>query len=620
MCGIAGEIRFDGQPVSEDRLRRMGKTISHRGPDGEGIWINDAHSVGLVHRRLALVDLSPTGAQPMANHDGTVMIVFNGEIYNYQELRKDLIAQGVTFRSTSDTEVMLALYDRHGEKMLSFLRGMFAFALWDAKRQKLFFARDRLGKKPFFYQSDKNHFVFASEIKALTIGEKPRIDWLAVRTFIGLQYVPSPQTGFEGIASLPPAHCGRMENGEWRIERYDDAPRLPKFDGSFEDAASHVRHLIDESVHLRMIADVPVGAFLSGGMDSSILVALMARASREPVQTFTMGFPSFGFDERAEARQLAKQLGTEHHEFEARSEQVTELVDQLVDLYDAPYADSSGLPTWLLAKETRRSVKAVITGDGGDELFGGYRRYQFFLLAARLRRWHLHTVLAPWMEVAGRHFHDPRAIRFGRMLRHMHSFADGYATLFSGSYFSSMDEGALLQPEFTKETEHAGAKKFIVNTFQESLGIEGALEFDRSSYLPDDLNVKMDRATMAHGLESRVPFLDQELVKFVARLPLSFVLQRGKQKPLLARAFRDMIPREVFDRPKRGFQVPLAEWFRKDLRPMFVERCLSHGSPLRRVCQPTAVKRYLEENDRGTDHGNRLWMLLVLATWLGRHS
>ncbi|MBM3204526.1 asparagine synthase (glutamine-hydrolyzing) [Candidatus Uhrbacteria bacterium] len=619
MCGIAGELRFDQQPVQEDRLSMMGNALAHRGPDGGGVWLDG--SVGFVHRRLAIVDLSPAGTQPMKSADGSLILTFNGEIYNYQELRQELEMQGQTFRSGSDTEILLALYQRFGEQMLAKLRGMFAFAMWDAPRKRLFFARDRLGKKPFFYRFDHTRFQFASELKALVLEQKPSIDWQAIRLFLGLQYIPSPMTGFEGILSLAPATYGVIEQGTLKLHEYDTFPRQPKYSGSMDQAADQLRGLLEESVRLRMIADVPVGAFLSGGIDSSLLVALMARQSSKKIQTFTMGFPSFGFDERAEARAFAQHLGTDHHEFEARSEDAAALVDQLIELYDAPYADSSSLPVWLLARETKKSVKAVICGDGGDELFGGYRRYQAMLMGHLLHQYHLAKPAALAAQMIGRIAGDPRYTRFAQMTSGFSdSMGAGYAALFEGSYFSAAELETLLLPEFKQRTQASSAGGYIRTHFDESCQAEGALAFDLSSYLVDDLNVKMDRATMAHGLEARAPFLDQELVRFSVQLPLPFLLKRGIQKPMLRAVAKGILSEDILNRPKRGFQVPLADWFRQNLRPMFIERCLSQTSKLNTMMNTKVIQRYLDENDRGVNHGNRLWMLLVLASWLDRYS
>lgn len=620
MCGIAGLWQFTKTDVDRDRLTAMSEALASRGPDHAGIWTDG--SLGMAHRRLSIVDITDTGSQPMKSPDGNYIVVFNGEIYNYQQLRDELLAQGVTFRSTSDTEILLHLYAREGEKMLTRLRGMFAFAIWDAPQKRIFFARDRIGKKPFFYTYDREGFAFASEIKALLAHQpRPTIDHESLRLFFGLQYIPAPRTGFIGIHNLPPAHYGFVtETGSLTLTKYDTYERTGTFEGTYAEASQEVRRLLDESVRLRMVADVPVGTFLSGGIDSSAIAVLMARASSEPIQTFTMGFPSFGFDERHEARELARRIGAEHHEYEAHPENIPDMVDAMVRLYDAPYADSSCVPTWLLARATRQHVKAVMTGDGGDELFVGYRRYRAFLRASRIRARGLDRATGIVARGMGMILRDPRYLRFSRLLDALRiSDAAGYASLFTGSYFSSPDEATLLQPHFAKETRGLCAELFVQEEARGE-GLQSGLRFDLHSYLPDDLNVKMDRATMAHGLEARSPFLDQELIRFVMTLPLSMLLQHDMPKPLLRSALGTLLPKHIFKRPKRGFQVPLAEWFRKDLHALFEERCLASGMLIQTFCQPQEMRRYLHENDRGRDHGNRLWMLLMLSSWLQQYG
>jgi len=413
MCGIAGIITHEGKPAERSRLVEMSGKIAHRGPDGDGIWVQD--SVGFVHRRLAIVDLSKSGAQPMASPDGRYHIVFNGEIYNYQELRYSLEAHGERFVSTSDTEVLLRLFMREGEGVLRRIRGMFAFAIWDRDTQKLFFARDHIGKKPFYYRLDQKEFSFASEIPAL-LRHDDVPDWQAIRSFFGLQYIPSPQTGFAEIKSLPLGSFGYLKNRVLEIQAYTAANRVPKLTLSFDEAAQQLRTLLKESVALRLIADVPVGVFLSGGIDSSGIASIAAQSSRSKIKTFTMGFPSLGFDERAQARAFAEKLGTEHHEFIAEPKQALEIIDTLISAYGGPYADSSAIPMWLLARETRHEVKAVLSGDGGDELFSGYRRYGYFRLADQLRRFH-----SSWLGVqasSGLYAlkKDPRIKRFASTL------------------------------------------------------------------------------------------------------------------------------------------------------------------------------------------------------------
>lgn len=609
MCGIAGVIMPMQRPSDiEAWLWGMVKALEHRGPDGYGVWFDGP--VGLGHRRLAIVDLSEGGKQPMHSADGRFSITFNGEIYNYQELKKELEAAGARFVSTSDTEVLLELYARTGEAMLAKLHGMFAFAIWDAQKRELFFARDRVGKKPFFYQDNVGGFTFASELPALLAYQKPQVDWQAVRLFLGLQYVPSPLTGFVGVRSLEPGHCGTWKDGQLNVRSYLEAP-LPRFTGTFDEAVKETRRLFEEAVRYRMIADVEVGCFLSGGMDSSAVAAQMAKQSPKPVKTFTMGFPDWSADERAEAESFAKQIGAEHFSFEAKPDDAVRLIDSILSLYAAPYADSSALPSYLLAQQTKKHVKAVMNGDGGDEFFAGYKRYGYFKKALALR-W-----LAPLLPVA---FGPPKLRRMLRTIRALAGGdAAGYAEMFVGSYFSEQDLATLLNPEFASRTASSKASDFIAKRIK-ATGVEAALEFDRASYLPDDLCVKMDRATMAHGLEARSPLLDQNLTRFVASLPVSFHFAKGKQKAVLQAAIADLIPSEVLSRPKRGFQVPLSAWFRNELRSVFVERCLSTDAKVLEVCRREEMERYLHENDRGMDHGNRLWMLMSLSTWLERYA
>ncbi len=624
MCGIAGIWRWDGQPVEEDRLLRMAQAIAHRGPDGEGIW--QEGGVGFVHRRLAIIDTSSRGAQPMISADERYVVTFNGEIYNYQELRRVCEERGSIFRSDSDTEVLLQLYARKGEKMLADLRGMFAFAIWDREARRLFVARDRLGKKPFFYRRTPRSFVFASEIHALLSDECSKIDLRAIRVFLGLQYVPAPLTGFQEIEVLQPGHAGVYESGQWRTWSYDNVFAIEPYKGTYSEAKTHVRELLEESIRLRLMADVPVGAFLSGGIDSSAIAVIARQKHQASLSTFTMGFSSLGFDERQEAAALAKRYSLPHFAFEAQAGQVVDVLDELVQLYGVPYADSSALPAWLLARETAKHVKVVLTGDGADELFAGYRRHVHFsraLVLARLGGGRL----MPWIEYLGRYLHDPRFTRFMRTVKGLCVSPEaGYAALFAGAYFSREDELRMLQPGFKEETESYSAEawieaflgkneKMIVND-----PMRVPLVFDRSSYLIDDLNVKMDRATMAHGLEARAPFLDQELVRFASSLPSEWLIRKKVGKYLLKDTLKEYLPPDVLGRKKRGFQVPLAAWFRGELRATFEERCLSDAAPLTGICRPEAMKYLLEQNDRGADHGNRLWMLLVLSTWLQKYA
>lgn len=625
MCGIAGIITKNGAVPDEVQLRSMSASVAHRGPDGEGIWLQPG--VGFAHRRLSIIDLSPRGRQPMHDSRVEITIVFNGEIYNYRELKKELDAD---WKSDSDTEVILEGYRKWGDDVVNRLRGMFAIAIWDAPRKRLLLARDRIGKKPLlFTRASSGDFLFASEIKAFRGITDLKPDWDAIRLFLGLQYVPSPKTGFENVFQLEPGTIGVLESGEWKMRKYHEwcETRNTKYvTYSVKEIDDQIRTKLDEAVKIRQTAsDVPVGAFLSSGIDSAAVVAFASKYSEKPLQTFTMGFPSAEMDERAAARKLSEHFRTDHMDFEARPEHLLELIEKLVDHYDAPYADSSALPLWLLARETAKQIKVVLTGDGGDETFGGYRRYVAFQRALQIP-----SITAPLFELTCQVTKDSRFCRMAETVK-THS----YGELFCGSYFNTKSLKEICKEEFLRRTEEADAVRFVGAGFSRpgaetapkydgeggrTPPLQSAMLFDLTSYLPDDLNVKMDRATMAFGLEARSPFLDQELVEFSLSLPLNQKVNHGMTKIALKRALKDIVPAWVLNRPKMGFQVPLAEWFRGPLEKMLCERCLHQNSPLNKIMKREAIERLIDENKNGADHGNRLWMLLTLAIWLEKYE
>jgi asparagine synthase (glutamine-hydrolysing) len=629
MCGIAGIVTRHGGSPDEALLRRMSDCIAHRGPDSDGIWMSEG--VGLAHRRLAIIDLSPSGAQPMRDQRGRFTIIFNGEIYNFRELRQELEVSGVTFRSSSDTEVVLEAYRVWGNTCFSKLRGMFALAIWDVEVKRLVIARDKIGKKPLFYAFTPQHdLVFASEIKALAPVVELKPDWDAVRLFLGLQYVPSPRTGFFEVLQLQPGQLGVWDRDGWHVETYHEwtvsssGSALKGENQASADAA--IRSTLDEAVKIRQLAaDVPVGAFLSGGIDSAAVVAFASKHVAQPLKTYTMGFPQLHMDERREARAIAEHFKTEHHEFEATPDHLLSLVDELVSQYDAPYADSSALPLWLLAQQTAKDVKVVLTGDGGDEAFGGYRRYVAFdrvLAMASIPV--LPRVIAPASLWMGNVFGDAR---FGRMSAAVEAARRdpylAYGEMFTGSYFNSVRLEQLLKPSFFQSTAHDDSVQFVAHLMRRTtMGspLQDALFFDLVSYLPDDLNVKMDRATMRFGLEARAPFLDEQVVRLALSLPFGQKVSHGKTKVALKRALQGVVPNDVLNRPKRGFQVPLAEWFRGPLSALVKDRCLDPDVKLSQLVELRVVEQLIDENARGIDHGNRLWMLLTLSTWLSRFA
>ena len=615
MCGIAGIVTQNGTPPDEGLLWRMSDSIAHRGPDGQAVWTSPG--VGFAHRRLAIIDLSEEAAQPMHGMSGRFTIVFNGEIYNYRELRANLESSGARFRTSSDTEAILEGYRIWGIDVLKKLRGMFAFALWDGERKELLLVRDRIGKKPLYVaRTPSGDFSFASEMKALVpaVALKPELS--DIRLFLGLQYVPSPRTGFAGVSQLLPGSYGIWKNGEWKEEKYHEWNSECRM--SNVDIDETIRTKLDDAVKIRQLAaDVPVGAFLSGGIDSAAVVAFASKHVSRPLQTFTMGFPELHMDERREARAIAKQFGTDHQEFEARPEHLQALVEELISHYDAPYADSSALPLWLLAQETAKEIKVVLTGDGGAELFGGYRANAAYANALQLSRIpgtdHL-------VRFVGKSKQDPRFLRMAETIQALRANpGTAYGELFCGSYFGSLALHDTFDPEFLAQTDASDAVRFVGSQMA-GAGLQAAMHFDLTSYLPDDLNVKMDRATMRFGLEARAPFLDQELVQYALSLPLKQKVDHGKSKVALKRALKGIVPDDVLHRPKRGFQVPLAEWFRGPLRELVRSRCLDPELPLAKIVRKEAVERLIRDNDRGADHGNRLWMLLSLSTWLSKYA
>jgi asparagine synthase (glutamine-hydrolysing) len=623
MCGIAGALgegALDSVPGMLDRL-------CHRGPDDDGLHRDGPIAIGM--RRLAIIDLSG-GHQPMASEDGRIWVIQNGEIFNYIELRSELIQRGHRFRTDSDTEVMIHLYEDHGPDFVNHLRGMFALALWDSTRKRLILARDRLGKKPLYHASTTEGLVFASEIKAIVgTGLVPReIDPTALYQYLCFGFVPHPRTIYRGIQMLPPAHRMLIDDGaEPRIERYWHLPGPSANPPSREEAVARTEELIQESVELRLRSDVPVGIFLSGGIDSGLVTAAAARATGHPLRTFSVGFDNAAFDERPHARLVADRYGTNHTEIfvdlaaEVRDPEA--LMDRLVGAYDQPYADSSAIPSMAVSREARKHVTVVLNGDGGDEAFAGYRRYS----AALLADWTT-TALGPMAATAARLAPAPRQRRgaVGFALRLVEGVGlpprDRYIR-WSG-LLTDGDARALAQPWFLRDVdESAGAlvKKRVDACHSWGIHEPAALMMatDTTHVLPDDLLVKMDIATMAASVEGRSPFLDHVLVEFAAGLPDRIRASAFQTKPILRAVARSWLPPEIVNAPKRGFEVPMASWLRNELRPYAEARLLDERSPLREWVQPAAVKRqWTEHSTEQRDHAMRLWSLLFLDRWLTR--
>ncbi len=619
MCGICGLIHFDGKPVTRELLAGMNDTLTHRGPDGEGYYMDGA--VGLAMRRLKIIDIAGSD-QPLCNEDGMIQVIFNGEIYNYRELRRQLEARGHRFKTEGDGETIAHLYEEHGGGALEYLRGMFALALWDRRRGRLLLARDRFGQKPLYYYVDRKVFVFASEIKAiLAHPDVPRVsrfvvdDRRALAEYLSFGYMPAPETAFVGIKMLPPAMTlGVDYNGALQERRYWQAPRLAPPDPSAQTSAfiGGLREQLEEAVKLRLVSDVPLGAFLSGGLDSSLIVALMRRHSNADIKTFSIGFEGDdSFDETPHAERVARHLNTEHSAFRVEPEAMS-LLSELVWHHDQPFADSSAIPTYLVSKLTRAQVTVALTGDGGDELFAGYERFY----AAELMR-KLSVLPAPIMRIAagllrhlpeGTGYYDPvkRARRFARAASQ--GLDDAYFDLvrvFDTELLAEICPGAYRLPPLMNPYMNAGQAHPVAQL----------VEANMLSYLPDDLLIKADRCSMQASLEARAPFLDHELAEFAATIPFNLKLKGSRSKHILKEAARGLLPDEIIERKKHGFGLPLGAWLRRDMAPVR-ELLLSRRARERGLLEMRVVERLIAEHERGArDHNRQLWALLTLEMW-----
>ncbi len=614
MCGIAGALAPGGLGEPGEvgaRLEAMAATVAHRGPDDRGIW-HDGHA-GLAAARLAVVDLSPAGHQPMHDERSQVTVAFNGEVYNFRDLRRQLAAAGHRFHTGTDTEVILQGYAAWGEGVVDRLRGMFAFAIWDGRQRRLLLARDRIGQKPLYYAWHDGMLLFGSEIKAILCwpGTARLPDYEAIHHYLALRYVPGPRTAFAAVARLPPAHLLSIDaGGAGRPRRYWARPAAaPAGTGSPEP--QEVLERFDEAVRLRLAADVPVGAFLSGGIDSSSVVAAMAGATAGPVRTFTVGFEDAALDERPQARLVADRYGTHHTEVAARAD-LAALVPALAWHYGEPFADPVAIPTYLLAAEARRHVTVVLTGDGGDELFFGYRRHAAARLAAALDGvpGPLRAAVA---RAARRRIGAGRGTNAERFLAALdRSPADRYGSWVT--YLSPDLQAALYDGQLAGYAAARAAHLFRPWFAGPGNAAEQAAAADLDTFLPDDLLVRLDVATMAHGLEARSPFLDHELVELALRLPVAVRLPRLRNKGLFRSLVADRLPAPLMRRPKLGFAMPLelrrpadAELVRDALSPAAVR---SRG-----LFRPAAVQRLLEAHHQGEDFGQQLWTLVMLEWW-----
>ncbi len=614
VCGIAGLIAREAQP-DKAPVRRMNDALRHRGPDAEGVWARGRAVLG--HRRLSIIDLSPEANQPLLNEDGTIGAVVNGEIYNFAELRGDLVKQGHVFRSKSDSEVVLHLYEEHGADCVAKLDGMFAFALWDSREERLLLARDRAGKKPVFYRElPDGGLGFASELHALVRGfpELSLIpDLEAIDEYLTLQYVPSPHTAYRNMFKLEAGHLGLVERGgPLTLRRYWTKPSGEELKGNEEDLACELRALLETAVRRRLVADVPIGAFLSGGLDSSAIVALMATQSRRPVQTFSIGFPHASDSELRWARSVADRYRTVHHEAVV-TPAMTDVVAESVRHHGEPFADSSAIATYYLAKMTREHVTVALSGDGSDETFAGYTRYATAQLAhvhdalpAPLRGFYRSGVRAVTSAVAPHvtgfvdHFEDGDAVRYPYIM----------------CQFTTEEKRALYAPAMRCVPNGTIAERFgrVLSESRRASRLGRLIDLDWHTYLADDINAKVDIASMAHSLEVRCPFLDTKVVEFAARLPRR-MLMRVHGKRLLRRAVRDLVPAPILRRHKRGFGLPLRRWMKHELGDLVRDVLLDRTARERGLFEPREVRRLVLAMDRDRDAPDRVWTLLMLELW-----
>jgi asparagine synthase (glutamine-hydrolysing) len=598
----------------------LGK-LHHRGPDGQGVW-SDAHCI-LGQRRLAIIDLSEAAVAPLSNEDGSVWVTFNGEIYNFVELRRELEGYGHVFRTQGDTEVIVHAYEQWGGNCVERFRGMFAFAIWDQPKKRLFLARDRVGKKPLFFAKVGGKLFFASEIQGLlSLPEiEGKVDAAAIHTYLSWGYIPAPLTGFVGIRKLPPAHWMTWDvSGEPKeeIRRYWSLDYTPKADLSEEEASVRLREVLTEAVRLRLVSDVPLGAFLSGGIDSSIVVGIMSELSSTPVRTFSIGFDDSEYNELDHARRIAERCGTDHHEHIVRPDAL-EVLPLLVKHYGEPFADSSAIPTFYVSQITRQNVTVALNGDGGDESFAGYDRYWGNALAARVGRipgLQLGAALARAVP-SSKGIRDP----FRRAERFLSVAGQQQARRYAGwmSYFTAEEKQRLCSPGFLNEASSSSTVAWFEEMFASSDTMhpaDAAMSVDARSYLPYDLLVKVDIASMANSLEGRSPFLDHEVMEFAARLPAKMKLRGRSGKYLLKKTFSDLLPPQNVDRPKMGFGVPVGSWFRGPLQGLLRDSLLSSESTGRGYFVAKEVEKLVEDHIEGrADHSPKLWNLLMLEMW-----
>ena len=624
MCGIGGIVYHDrNRPVCVTDLRRMCDTLVHRGPDDEGFFTDG--NVGLGMRRLSIIDLA-SGHQPISNEDGSVWIVFNGEIYNFRELRKELAHKGHEFSTDSDTETIVHAYEEYGEDCVKKLNGMFSFAIWDKRTRKLVLARDRVGIKPLYYYVDDSCLVFGSELKAvLEYQEVPReLDHEALDTFLTFEYIPAPLSILKGISKLSPGHVLVLQDGEVSVTQYWDV-RCETIDGIEEDLGQSFYELLKDAVRMRLISDVPLGAFLSGGIDSSTIVCMMSEIMDRPVKTFSIGFDDPSYNELRYARTVARHLGTDHHELVIQPD-IVDLVERLVGYLDEPLADVSIFPTYLVSKMARQNVTVVLSGDGGDELFAGYDWYVADRIERHYRRLPatLRTGLIPLVMDR-----VPPTSRKKGAVNKLKRFVEGSVLSprlrhYRWSTFLTEGKKSLLYGEGLKESlDHRDSySRFVayLKAHEEADPLWQEQFADLKTYLVDDILVKVDRMSMANSLETRVPFLDHRVVEFVTNLPSDLKLRGFKTKYLLKQTMSGRLPAEILSRGKEGFSIPIKNWLRHELKPMLHEVLSPERVGQEGLFNPSYVEKLKSEHFTGVaNHSHQLWSLMIFEIWRGMY-
>jgi len=620
MCGIAGFTQFDHQFGSEKSLEIMGNAIIHRGPDSGGVYLKD--KIGFCHRRLSIIDLSESGNQPMVSHDGCYIIVFNGEIYNFLSLRKELEKQNYPFKTHTDTEVLLALYEQIGKDVLTKINGMFAFAIWDTKKQSLFIARDRIGKKPLYYYRQENDIVFASELKAmLTLPEIPRnIRVDALYDFFAYQYIPDPKTIFEDIYKLEPGHYLEITENTFKKTKYWDISFSKQSKHNELHIKKELQQLLFDCTKDRMISDVPLGAFLSGGVDSSGIVALMTKNSISPVTTCSIGFDIEQFNETEFANYVAKQYNTNHHELTVH-QNVKDSLEKIVSFFDEPFADPSLVPTFYVSELARQKVTVAIAGDGGDEVFAGYEKYTTDNIENNLRKLFpniIRTTLFPFVASILEKFSNTYCKKGGSLLRSL-SMDPALGFYISNSQITDGLWQSIISDETKNKIGSYHPSQITTDYYDQCDGIDHLsriLYTDMKTYLPGSILVKVDRMSMANSLEVRAPILDYKLIEFAATLPSSLKYNKGQKKYILKEAFSDLLPDEILYRKKMGFSVPLADWLRNEIKPLAERKLFNSSGGLCDYFKVNDIKKLWDQHQSGKrDFSIPLWSMLMFQMW-----